>query len=387
MHKTKIFTRISFILVCLLIQCTATADAGEKKRILFYGDSNTFGWITHADGTFDRFPAEQTWPGKAGILLGDNYEIIIEGLGGRTTNLDSTPNAGSGYIPGAGMNGAAYLPACLSSHMPLDLVVIMLGSNDLNVKYNRNAEEIAGGVDELVKIVKEAQWQKHTKFAEPQVLVLAPPMMNIKNEKYKAMFAGAYEKSSQFGQLMQEVADNNNAEFFDTATVVPFGEADDEIHLTLKNHSDLAFAVAKKIKTIFKDTSPLREKYLQHCEDNKMKIEKLPMTASGIVRLSKIEVYPEYLEEYLTYAAEVGTTSLREEPGVLTLYAVAEKENPCIITILETYRSQEAYKAHIASAHFQKYKTGTALMVKNLQLIDQVPLNPRNKLLNFIADK
>lgn len=201
----------------------------------------------------------QTRLGLEKLLLGDNYEVIIEGLGGRTTNLDSTPNAGSGYIPGAGMNGAAYLPACLSSHMPLDLVVIMLGSNDLNVKYNRNAEEIAGGVDELVKIVKDAQWQKHTKFAAPQVLVLAPPQMNIKNEKYKAMFAGAYEKSSQFGKLMSEVADNNKAEFFDVAAVVPFGEADDEIHLTLKNHSDLAYAIAKKIKAIFKDETPLHE--------------------------------------------------------------------------------------------------------------------------------
>ena len=259
LFKTKIFAPISFLIFCLLVLCITTAHAGEKKRILIYGDSNTFGWITFADGTFGRFPVEKTWAGKTGILLGDDYEIIIEGLGGRTTNLDSTPNAGSGYIRGAGMNGAAYLPAALSSHMPLDLVVIMLGSNDLNVKYNRNAKEIADGVDELVKIVKEAQWQKHTTFQAPQVLVLAPPKMDIKNEKYKAMFAGAYEKSLQFGKLMQQVAEKNNADFFDAATVVPFGEAEDEIHLTLKNHSDLAYAVAKKIKTIFNDTIPLQE--------------------------------------------------------------------------------------------------------------------------------
>ena len=71
------------------------------------------------------------------------------------------------------------------------------------------------------------------------------------------------------------------------------------------------------------------------------------MAADGIVRLSKIEVYPEYLEEYLEYAIRVGEISLRTEPGVLTMYAVSEKENPCMVTILETYASQAAYQAHI----------------------------------------
>lgn len=116
---------------------------------------------------------------------------------------------------------------------------------------------------------------------------------------------------------------------------------------------------------------------------------KLPMQADGIVRLSRVEVYPEYLDEYLKMAAEVGQTSLLTEPGVLTMYALAEKENPNVITILETYASQEAYRAHIASAHFQKYKQGTLHMVKDLRLLDQTELNPANRIINFIkqADK
>ena len=108
------------------------------------------------------------------------------------------------------------------------------------------------------------------------------------------------------------------------------------------------------------------------------------MTADGIVRLSKIEVWPQFLDEYIKYVTEVGEISLRTEPGVLTMYAVSEKENPYKITILETYSSKEAYDRHIASTHFQKYKQGTQHMVKSLVLSDQTPLNPANRVNNFI---
>ena len=111
---------------------------------------------------------------------------------------------------------------------------------------------------------------------------------------------------------------------------------------------------------------------------------KAPMAGDGIVRLSKVEVYPEYLDEYMKYAIEVGEVSLRTEPGVLTMYAVSEKENPNRITILETYASREAYEKHIASEHFQRYKQGTLHMVKSLVLSDQIPLNPANQINNFI---
>lgn len=111
---------------------------------------------------------------------------------------------------------------------------------------------------------------------------------------------------------------------------------------------------------------------------------KEPMAADGIVRLSKVEVYPQHLDEYMRYATEVGEVSLRTEPGVLTMYAVGEKENPCKITILETYASRAAYEKHIASEHFQRYKQGTLHMVKSLILSDQTPLNPASRIDNFI---
>jgi len=112
--------------------------------------------------------------------------------------------------------------------------------------------------------------------------------------------------------------------------------------------------------------------------------KKLPMAEDGIVRLSRIEVYPRYLDEYMKMATEVGATSLRTEPGVLTMYAVADRNNPCLITILETYASQDAYKSHVASPHFRKYKQGTLHMVKSLELCDQTPLNPDSKIINKI---
>lgn len=78
---------------------------------------------------------------------------------------------------------------------------------------------------------------------------------------------------------------------------------------------------------------------------------KLPLAADGIVRLSRIEVYPQYRVQYMAMAAEVGEVSLRTEPGVLTMYALCDKADPCQITIMETYASQTAYLAHVASAH------------------------------------
>lgn len=114
--------------------------------------------------------------------------------------------------------------------------------------------------------------------------------------------------------------------------------------------------------------------------------EKLPMESDGIVRLSKIEVYLEYRDQYLRYAVEVGAVSLKTEPGVLAMYAMADKDSPCVITILEIYSSQDAYRKHIESENFQKYKQGTLHMVKSLELCDQQPLNDKSILINRLEE-
>ena len=104
--------------------------------------------------------------------------------------------------------------------------------------------------------------------------------------------------------------------------------------------------------------------------------ENVPLRQYGerIVRLAEIEVAPEFLAEYLAYAKEVGETSVKKEPGVLTLFSMQSKEDPCKIYILEIYTDKEAYQSHIQTAHFKKYKEGTAKMVKSLKLIDTKPM-------------
>ena len=93
-----------------------------------------------------------------------------------------------------------------------------------------------------------------------------------------------------------------------------------------------------------------------------------------IVRIAEIEVYPEYLSEYLDFAEEVDRLSVEREPGVICLFPMQDPADSCQIRILEIYANKEAYQSHLQTAHFKKYKEGTAKMVKSLKLIDTNPL-------------
>jgi quinol monooxygenase YgiN len=99
-----------------------------------------------------------------------------------------------------------------------------------------------------------------------------------------------------------------------------------------------------------------------------------------MVRMAKIVVDPAQLEAYKAALKEEIEASVRLEPGVLTLYAMSEKENPTHITILEIYADTDAYKSHVQTPHFLKYKTGTKDMVKSLELVETVPLIPGMKI-------
>ena len=104
------------------------------------------------------------------------------------------------------------------------------------------------------------------------------------------------------------------------------------------------------------------------------------MAQQKMVRLAKLEIDSAQLEKYKAFAKEEIETSIRVENGVLTLFAVFEKENPTRVTILEIYADTAAYKAHIKTPHFLKYKNGTVNMVKSLELIEVDPLFPEMKI-------
>ncbi len=221
-------------------------------RIMVYGDSNTFGWTSNEKGVVTRFPIPLTWPAVLGRTVGPETEVVIEGLGGRTTDVDRPfGTAGAGWIEGVSMNGVDYLPAALASHMPLDLVVIMLGTNDMLANLNRSAADIAIGMAKLAKIVLEARWQRKTPYPAPRVLMVSPPKVNLTVEPERTDYAGSKEKSEVLAVLARPMVEALGGDFFDAASVVPYAEGPDQMHLTLDNHQALGEALGRHIRTLF----------------------------------------------------------------------------------------------------------------------------------------
>ncbi len=112
-----------------------------------------------------------------------------------------------------------------------------------------------------------------------------------------------------------------------------------------------------------------------------------PAATKMIVRLAEIEVYPQYLKEYLEFANEVDRLSVEREPGVICLYPMQSADDSCQIRILEIYASEDAYQNHLKTGHFQKYKQGTLHMVKDLKLPTMKPLDPQTMRLIFNKQK
>jgi len=200
------------------------------KTILCYGDSNTWGWNPT---TGERFARDERWPGVLRQALGDGYLIIEEGLNGRTTVWDDPIE---GY-----KNGKTYLIPCLETHRPLDLVIIMLGTNDLKVRFSLSAYDVANGVGVLVDIVQKSAAGPAGQAS--QVLLMAPPPL-AKLTEYAEMFESAVAKSKRFSQHYQRVAQEYGCEFFDTSQVIVSSNLDG-IHLELSEHQKLGQAVAK----------------------------------------------------------------------------------------------------------------------------------------------
>ncbi len=204
-----------------------------KRIILCYGDSNTWGYDPATRGRFD---STTRWTGVLQTLLGDNFTVIAEGLNGRTTSWDD-PLA-------PGRNGLTYLRPCLESHQPVDLVTIMLGTNDLKQRFRLSASDIAEGAGLLVKTVQETLARQEG--GGPPVLLIAPPS-TAKLTKLAGMFEGASEKSRELAVHYRRNAEWNGCAFLDAGKVVQSSDKDG-IHLEAHQHANLAKAVHDEIR-------------------------------------------------------------------------------------------------------------------------------------------
>ncbi len=209
----------------------------QAKVVLCYGDSNTWGQNDDKNSA-GRYASDVRWTGKLQELLGDNYYIIEEGLGGRTTNLEH-------YNPAKqSRNGLTYFSPCLISHSPLNLVIIMLGTNDLKLRYERPVGEIADALNLFIDEVK-------TNTPNAKVLLVSPVFVDDTTSKFTEYYDGIYdkqsaEKSRQLGKEIERVAGETGSLYFDASTVAKAGL--DGIHFDRQAHFALAQALVEIIQ-------------------------------------------------------------------------------------------------------------------------------------------
>jgi lysophospholipase L1-like esterase len=207
------------------------------KTILCYGDSNTWGYNAESAG---RFSPEMRWPNVMAGELGDGYTVIAEGLNGRTTVWPDP-------VEGEYKNGKSYLIPCLESHHPLDLVIVMLGTNDLKHRYGLSAWDIASGAGTLAQMILGSAFGPNG--GPPRVLLMAPPPTCTDGTPFEEMFPDSDEKSRDLGRQYGRVAAELGCEFFDTSTVISSSKTDG-IHLEPGEQVRLGVAVAAVVRRI-----------------------------------------------------------------------------------------------------------------------------------------
>lgn len=216
----------------------------SEKRIMCFGDSLTWGWVPVIEGVpTTRYPADVRWTGLLQKELGEDHIIIEEGLSARTTSLDDPTDPR--------LDGSAYLPSALASHLPLDLVILMLGTNDTKAYFHRSSFETTAGMSKLVGQVLSCSGGVGTVYPAPEVLIIAPPPLTpMPHPYFQSLFAGAHEKTGQFGKLYGDLADFMKVHFLDAGEVIST-DGVDGIHFTEENNMVLSKAVARKVRTIF----------------------------------------------------------------------------------------------------------------------------------------
>lgn len=248
--------RRSFLgLTSLLLTTPVMVIASEDKtakRILVYGDSNSFGWAWSLQKDVYRLPTEQIWPQVMAKKLGAGYEVEVNALGGRTVKRDQEDGNGTGKsLSGKLFNGMVSLPAVLSENLPLDLVIVMLGTNDSNSRYKNNAKAIANDLEEMIRLIQAGEWQSNTKFRTPKILIIAPPLQpNV--TAYGVAFNGAEKITKELPPLLKEKCRILGVEYLNAQDFVKGipGQID-RVHLSPEQHKLLGEAAAVKVKEIF----------------------------------------------------------------------------------------------------------------------------------------
>lgn len=217
------------------------------KNILCYGDSNTWGYIA---GSLNpelmlakRYPYTVRWTGVLQTLLGDEFHIIEAGLNGRSTSFDET------RIIRPSRNGLSTLPVIAEMHYPLDLIIFMLGTNDVKIEYNADCSRIVQGMSQLINFIKLCHLGP--KFEAPKILLIAPaPLIMVDTHAFKLFFDNAsVQKSQQLAPYYKKLADKENCVFLDAGQAVKI-DLEDGVHFEQTSHGILAKALVPPIKNI-----------------------------------------------------------------------------------------------------------------------------------------
>ena len=209
------------------------------KRILCFGDSNTWGY-SPANGA--RFPSDIRWTGVLQKTLGASYRVIEEGLNGRTTFINEEGEDARPF-----RSGSDVLPFLLESHRPLDLVTIMLGTNDLKVEFDLSVEEIAQGAKSLCEMALNSEYLADN---PPQILLISPTLIGstiMPDEEQ--FFEQAREKSLQFSKHYEKVAADLGVYFLDAAKIVDPSEGEG-VHWDADQHIKFGKELANLIRRI-----------------------------------------------------------------------------------------------------------------------------------------
>lgn len=212
-----------------------------KYNVLCYGDSNTWGFTP---GLGVRFDENTRWPTRMSAQLGEAYRVIEDGIIGRTTVYDDPVNPYRNGLTGLGYS--------LQTHCPLDLVILCLGTNDLQFT---NLAGVIRGVKELLRTLNNANaiFTGSTKLwrAEPRVLLVAPPPLHDDHDRLRpdTAMVGRVEDSRRFGEVYAQIAPAYGAAFVDAGEVAG-PSAVDGIHMDAESHRALADLLAGKVREL-----------------------------------------------------------------------------------------------------------------------------------------